>query len=105
MIDLVRAVRRGEARLWVAYWLWGVGGNMALLAVLVAAYVAWAPVWALWGVWGLGVAWHFLVTWPGVRACGKAYPGPRVWPWLADFGCWLGIPRLAGEAWAVLVLA
>ena len=98
------AVRRGEVRLWITYWLWGVGGNMLLLAALIIAYLSWAPLMILWALWIVAVLWHAIVVWPGVRSAGRRYGGPALWVGLANFGCWLGVPRLALEAWAIASL-
>jgi hypothetical protein len=95
---------RGGYPLWLSYWVIGVGGNMSFVALLAAIWLATAaplpppPVMAVvWIVFGVSVAWHGFVTGAIWRA-GDRYEGPRIWPWLARFGCALGVPRLTLEA-------
>lgn len=99
---------RGGYPLWLSYWVIGVGGNMSFVALIAAVWLSTAapqpPAWALsvmWALWAVSVAWHGFVTGAIWRA-GRHYSGPRIWPLLARFGCFLGLPRLTLEA---LILA
>jgi hypothetical protein len=88
---------RGESRLWVTYWLWGVGGNMAFLAVLIAmAYQQISPIW-LWHVYELSVIW-FIFVFGAIFRSTAHYRGPRIWTALARLGVMIGVARMAAEA-------
>ena len=112
MRRLLTKTWRGDYPLWLTYWVIGVGGNMALLAVLAGLWLATAgwplplaaaalpapPVQAaMWAVWTVGVAWHAF-TLHAVWQAGDAYTGWRGWPWAARAAYLLGYPRLALEA-------
>lgn len=93
----IRRIWLGHAPLPITFWLWGVGGNMSLLALLVAMSLAGASDPLLWAVWVLGVLWHGFV-WVAIWRAGRHYPGPRIWPLLSRIGLFLGIIRLSVEA-------
>lgn len=101
MSALVGALWHGEVRLWITYWIWGVGGNMAFVAVLVALWLLGAERdggqdW-LWLAYLLSLAWFVLIFGAIWRSAGR-YAGPRLWPALARLGVMVGIVRMAAEA-------
>jgi hypothetical protein len=96
--ELVSNLWRGRLRLPVTYWLFGVGGNMSFVALLVAGYfmlgldAAW-----LWAIYLLSLAW-FVWIFVGIwRSVGR-YAGPALLAVLARAGVCVGIVRMAGEA-------
>ncbi len=58
MTALVRDLWQGRLRLWVTYWVFGVGGNMSLVALLLAIWALAGPgaVAILWAVYLLSLA-------------------------------------------------
>lgn len=105
MSALVRAVWRGEVRLWVTYWLWGVGGNMSFVLVLALLYLAMGlggRPW-LWLVYAASLVWFVFIFGAIWRAAGR-YSGPRLWAVLARLGVCVGIVRMAAEAIALATL-
>jgi hypothetical protein len=106
-MTLLRAIWRGEGRLWVTYWLWGVGGNMAFaialaLSILYLQPTLAAAVW-LWGLYGVSLVW-FIFVFVAIWRSARRYPGPRIWAILARLGTILGIFRMAAEALYLLFL-
>ena len=104
-MGVFRRVWRGEARLWVAFWIWGVGGNMAWLGLLVLVVgttrLGTVPEPWAWPVYLASLAWFVFVSVAIWRSAGR-YEGPRVWAVLARAGVLVGVVRMAAEA-AVLV--
>lgn len=106
-MGVFRRVWRGEERLWLTYWVWGVGGNLAWLGLLTLVVATTrlgtvAEGWA-WPVYLASLAWFVFVFGAIWRSAGR-YPGPRVWAVLARAGVVVGVPRMAAEAaflWAV----
>jgi hypothetical protein len=98
-MSFVRDLWRGKLRLWVAYWVCGVGGNMSFVALLLLVYTAEGAAAAafLWLVYACSLAWFVLIFVGIWRAAGR-YPGPPIWRLLARLGVLVGIVRMAGEA-------
>lgn len=104
-MEFLRQAWAGRVRLWIAYWILGVAGNMAFVAVL-------AAIWLSTGdrlkvllilVWLASLAWFVFIFGAIWRAAG-AYDGPRIWAILARAGVLVGIVRMAAEAWFILAL-
>jgi hypothetical protein len=90
---------RGKVRLWITYWICGVGGNMSFVALLLlidATHGAAARIW-LWPVYACSLVWFVLIFVGIWRAAGR-YRGPAIWSLLARLGVLVGIVRMAGEA-------
>lgn len=95
----LRDLWRGKLRLWITYWICGVGGNMSfvtLLSLVYAARGAAAEAW-LWLVYACSLAWFVLIFVGIWRAAGR-YPGPAMWSLLARLGVLIGTVRMAAEA-------
>jgi hypothetical protein len=95
---------QGRQPLAVAYWLVGVGGNMAFLGLLIALYLLAASMAVLWLVYLASLAW-FVLVFAAVHRSARSYPGPEVWPLLARAGVWMGVVRMWAEAVLLIVLA
>ncbi|MDX1653601.1 MAG: hypothetical protein R3310_00170 [Candidatus Competibacteraceae bacterium] len=87
---------RGDLPLPVVYWLWGVGGNMSLLALLVVLWAGGASPWLLWPVYLISLGW-FVPIFFGIWRSAGTYGGPRIWAVLARAGVIVGIFRMALE--------
>ena len=98
-MPFVRDLWQGKLRLWITYWICGVGGNMSFVALLSLIYVARgaaAQGW-LWLVYACSLLWFVLIFVGIWRAAGR-YSGPAIWALLARLGVLVGIVRMAGEA-------
>ena len=95
----VRDLWRGKLRLWITYWICGVGGNMSFVALLLLVYAARgaAAEASLWLVYACSLAW-FVLIFVGIWRAAARYPGPAIWSLLARLGVLVGIVRMAGEA-------
>ena len=72
---MIRRVWRGEVRLWITYWVWGVGGNVAFVGLLAPLTVAAAfdpagGVWP-WAVYLGSLAWFVFVFGAIWRSAGR----------------------------------
>jgi hypothetical protein len=96
---LVRSLWQGRLPLWLTYWVFGVGGNMSLLAVLLAIYAlaGQGAVASLWTVYLLSLAW-FVWIFGGIWRSAGRHRGRRLWAVVARLGVGIGIARMAGEA-------
>ena len=98
MSGLVSDLWQGRLRLAVTYWLFGVGGNMSFVALLVVAYFALgADARWLWAIYLLSLAWFVWIL-AGIWRSAARYRGPALLATLARAGVCLGIVRMAGEA-------
>jgi len=95
--QVVVKVRRGEVSFPVTFWLWGVGGNMALMTVLMLAHVKDRSGRLPLGLWMVGVAWNVFVR-VATRRSGPRCPGPSVRLRLSRMGLVAGGARLTVEA-------
>ena len=102
MLTLARKLWQGRVRLWVTYWVFGVGGNMSFVALLAASYALAGPDARaqLWTLYLLSLAW-FIWIFGGIWRSARRYPGPAVWAGLARLGVCVGIVRMTGEAIAL----
>lgn len=98
----LRSAWEGRQTLVVSYWLVGVAGNMSWLALLVALYLAGAPLALLWLVYLASLAW-FVLVFAAVSRAARAYRGPAIWGILARAGVWVGVVRMWGEAVVLFV--
>lgn len=102
---LLQRLWQGKLPLWITYWLWGVGGNMAFVALLALVYLRaggeGGGLAALWLVYGLSLGWFVLIFGAIWRAAGR-YRGPRLWAVLARAGVLVGAMRMALEAGLLL---
>ena len=103
-LGLLRSAWEGRLPLAVSYWLVGVAGNMAWLALLVLLYLLAAPLAVLWLVYLASLAW-FVLVFAAVNRSARAYTGPPIWALLARAGVWVGVVRMWGEALLLFVLA
>ena len=96
---LLRDLWQGRLRLWITYWICGVGGNMSFVALLLLVYAAWGPAAAsaLWLVYACSLVW-FVLIFVGIWRAAARYRGPAIWPMLARLGVLVGIARMASEA-------
>jgi hypothetical protein len=100
----LRGAWAGDLPLAVSYWLVGVAGNMAWLALLVLLYLAGGPLAVLWLAYLASLAW-FALVFAAVNRSARAYRGPPIWALLARAGVWVGVVRMWGEALVLFVLA
>lgn len=100
----LRGLWQGRQPLAITYWLIGVGGNMAFLALLIALYLLGASLAVLWLIYLVSLAW-FVLVFVSVNRAARIYPGPAIWPLLARAGVWIGVVRMWGEAVLLMVLA
>lgn len=96
-MTVLRALWRGEIRLWVAYWVFGVGGNMSFVLALALLGLGGAGRPSLGLLYLASLAWFVLIFGGVWRSAGR-YPGPRLWAVLARLGVSVGVVRMAGEA-------
>ena len=98
MAGLVSDLWHGRLRLAMTYWLFGVGGNMSFVALLVVGYfVLGADARWLWAIYLLSLAW-FVWIFAGIWRSAARYRGPALLATLARAGVCLGIIRMAAEA-------
>lgn len=99
MQPLIRDLWQGWLPLWVTCWIFGVGGNMSFVALLLVTYVLLAPggIALLRAIYLLSLAW-FIWIFGGIWRSAGRYDGPAIWAALARLGVCVGAVRMAGEA-------
>lgn len=102
---LWRRFWQGRLGFAASYWLWGVGGNMGWLGLLIAIYLLGGPraLASLWAVYLLSLGWFAFIHVGIWRAAGR-YRGPRGRAWLARAGLLAGVVRMSVEAGLLVLL-
>jgi hypothetical protein len=93
----LRRIWDGALPLPVAYWQYGVGGNMSFAFVLWRTARRPGSRLLPWLVYSASLAW-FVLIFRGIWRSAGHYNGPAVWPVLARLGVLAGVVRMAGEA-------